>query len=98
MNSNLKLAVLSVVSVLLAACASAPSPELPGAAPVQIVYPATDTSRCTVLGPVNAIPPYMWLNADLKQLQAQTAGMRGDTVLVTYRKATTSGVALRCGV
>lgn len=77
----------------LSGCVSL-APEAEGVRTTKI---ASDVAGCTVLGTVEAHPPYVGPNDGMNQMKNQAAGLGGNVLFVTSYNVTATGMAYRCG-
>ncbi len=82
----MKTLLLSLALISSAAFAGEPS----------ITKDTASVAACTVVGTVHSYPPYFLPNADLRDIKKQATALGADTILLTSRNVTTSGVAYRC--
>jgi hypothetical protein len=82
--------IFSIISLWIV-CLSAHAAD-----PVTITREVETIQACHAVGTVRSNPPYFLPGADLKDIRAQALALRADTVLITARMISTSGVAYRC--
>lgn len=69
----------------------------PGAEQVKITRAPTDVASCIVVGNVDGENGSGLTIDGIRQMQNQTAGVGGNTVLVTSNLSPQKGIAYRCG-
>jgi hypothetical protein len=92
--------VQSIVSMTLAFMSSgcATVTLAPGADQVKVTRVPTDVASCVVVGNVDGEVGSGLAIDGIRQLQNQTVGVGGNTVLVTSDLPPQKGVAYRCGL
>lgn len=83
---------LFVVAVLVGCVSLAPEAQA-----VLVTKSAGDVEGCTVVGTVEAHPPYVGPNDATNQLKNQVAGLGGNALFITSSALTATGMAYRCG-
>ncbi len=88
-----------LVSVTLAVMSSgcATVTLAPGADQIQVTRVPTDVTSCVAVGNVDGESGSGVVSDGIRQLQNQTVGVGGNTVLVTSDLAPQKGIAYRCG-
>jgi hypothetical protein len=69
----------------------------PGANQIKVTRAPTDVASCVVVGNVDGENGSGLTGDGIRQLQNQTVGVRGNTVLVTSELPPQNGIAYRCG-
>jgi hypothetical protein len=70
----------------------------PGADKIKVTKVPTDVASCVVVGNVDGNNSSGLTSDGIRQLQNQTVGVGGNTVLVTSDIPPQKGIAYRCGV
>lgn len=85
--------LIFLLCVFLTGCTTAVAPQ---GMKIKTTQNPTDVENCTVVGSVEAHPPYMWPGDDFKQLKNKAILLGADTVFVTSRYASIFGLAYVC--
>jgi hypothetical protein len=92
---NLRLALLSALSLLFAGCVVS-IPSEPGAEKVIMTHKEADVATCTLLGNVVGLTDTNYVRDERREMQNQTLELGGDTVLLTREVDPPKGMAYRC--
>jgi hypothetical protein len=85
-----------ITGFVLASCATVVL--APGADQIKVTKLSTDVASCVVVGNVDGATGSGLAIDSVRQMQNQTVGVGGNTVLVTSALPPEKGVAYRCGV
>ena len=92
---NLHLA-LALAPCLLSAGCIVSIPSEPGAENVTMTHKEADVASCTPLGEVEGLTDTNYVRDERREMQNQTIGLGGDTLLLTRDRDPPKGTAYRC--
>jgi hypothetical protein len=94
-SSNLKLGVILALALSSAGCFVS-IPTAPGAESVTMTHKEADVASCSVLGNVVGLTDTNYVRDERREMQNQTVGLGGDTILLTRDRDPAKGTAYRC--
>jgi hypothetical protein len=94
-SPNLKLGLVLALALPAAGCFVSIA-SAPGAENVTMTHSEADVASCIVLGNVVGLTDTNYVRDERREMQNQTVGLGGDTILLTRDRDPPKGTAYRC--